>query len=160
MKPQHIRISPGQLAEKVVVVGDPARAKYLADNFLEDAKLVNTERCFHIYTGYYKGERISIAVHGIGAASAAIVFEELRMLGAKVMIRLGTAGGLIPSLDIGDAVVATGAAYIHGGTIGSYVPDACMVTAPDPILTTRLYENAKAIHGRLNSHFWPSFTID
>ncbi len=158
MKPQHIRIEPSQLAEKVVVVGDPARAKYLAEHFLDDAELVNTERCFNIYTGYYRGERISVAVHGIGAASAAIVFEELRMLGAKVMIRLGTAGGLIPQLDIGDAVVATGAAYIHGGTIGSYVPDACMVATPNPILTTKLYEKAENIHGRV--FLGPVFSSD
>ncbi len=158
VKPQHIRISPTQLSEKVVVVGDPARAKYLAEHFLEDARLVNTERCFHIYTGYYKNERVSIAVHGIGAASAAIVFEELKMLGAKIMIRLGTAGGLIPGLDIGDAVVATGAAYIQGGTIGSYVKDACMVAAPDPILTTKLYEKAKEFHGRV--FLGPVFSSD
>ena len=101
MKPQHIRIEPSQLAEKVVVVGDPARAKYLAEHFLEDAELVNTERCFNIYTGYYRGERISVAVHGIGAASAAIVFEELRMLGAKVMIRLGIRGVITAHSEFG-----------------------------------------------------------
>ncbi len=149
MKPQHIRISPDKLAEKVVVVGDPARAEYLARKFLRDAELVNKARGFHIYTGYYGDTRVSVAVHGIGAPSAAIVFEELRMLGAKVMIRLGTAGGLVPSLEIGDVVVATGAAYIHGGTIGSYVPDACMVAAPSPKLTTMLYDKAKEIHGRV-----------
>ena len=149
LKPQHIRISPDKLAEKVIVVGDPARAEYVAENFLEDAELVNRERGFNIYTGYYKGTRVSVAVHGIGAPSAAIVFEELRMLGAKVMIRLGTAGSLIPELDIGDAVVATGAAYIHGGTIGSYVPDSCMATSPDPRLTTLLYDKAKEFHGRV-----------
>lgn len=158
MKPQHLRVKPGELAEKVVVVGDPARATYLADRFLEDAKLVNKERGFLVYTGRYGGERISVAVHGIGAPSAAIVFEELYMLGARYMIRLGTAGGLIPELDIGDAVVATGAAYLHGGTIGSYVPDACMATAPDPLLTTMLYNKARDIHGRV--YLGPVFSSD
>ncbi len=158
MKPQHLRVKPGELAEKVVVVGDPARATYLAERFLEDAKLVNKERGFLVYTGHYGGERISVAVHGIGAPSAAIVFEELYMLGARYMIRLGTAGGLIPELDIGDAVVATGAAYLHGGTIGSYVPDACMTTAPDPLLTTMLYNKARDIHGRV--YLGPVFSSD
>ncbi|MET1129255.1 MAG: purine-nucleoside phosphorylase [Thermoproteota archaeon] len=124
-------------------MGDPARAEYVASSFLEDAKLVNKERGFNIYTGTYKGERISVAVHGIGAASAAIVFEELRMLGAEVIVRLGTAGGLIPELDIGDFVVASGAAYVKGGTIGSYVPDACMALSPDPFLLARLYDEAR-----------------
>jgi 5'-methylthioadenosine phosphorylase len=158
LQPQHIRISPKDLAKKVVVVGDPARAKFIAENFIEDAKLVNTTRCFHIYTGYYRNEPISIAVHGIGAPSAAIVFEELRMLGAEVMIRLGTAGGLVPYLEIGDAVVATGAAYIHGGTIGSYIPDACMVATPNPLLATKLYEKAKDVHGRV--FLGPVFSSD
>jgi 5'-methylthioadenosine phosphorylase len=158
LEPQHIRIKPSDLAEKVIVVGDPARAKFIAENLLEDARLVHEARCFHIYTGTYGGERVSVAVHGIGAGSAAIVFEELRMLGAKVMIRLGTAGGLIPELRIGDAIVATGAAYIHGGTIGSYVPDACMVAAANPILATKLYENARRIHGRV--FLGPVFSSD
>ncbi|ABM80770.1 purine-nucleoside phosphorylase [Hyperthermus butylicus] len=149
MKPQHIRVSPDRVAAKVVVVGDPARARFIAEHLLEDAELVNEERCFHLYTGFYRGERISVAVHGVGAASSAIVFEELRMLGAKVMVRLGTAGALMPELDIGDMVVATGAAYVHGGTIGSYVPDACMATAPNPLLLTKLYDYAKRIHGRV-----------
>lgn len=158
MKPQHLRVAPGKLAERVVVVGDPARAQYLAERFLKEAELVNKERGFHVYTGLYNDVKMSIAVHGIGAPSAAIVFEELRMLGAKYMIRLGTAGGLIPELEIGDAVVVTGAAYIHGGTIGSYVPDACMTTAPDPVLTTRLYENAQRYHGRV--YLGPVFSSD
>ena len=148
-RPQHIRISPEKLAKHVIVVGDPARARYIAENFLEDVELVNEERCFHVYTGYYRGARLSVAVHGVGGPSAAIVFEELRMLGAETMIRLGTAGGLIPELDIGDLVVATGAAYIHGGAIGSYVPDACMAAAADPFLAVRLYENARKHHGRV-----------
>ncbi len=158
MKPQHLRIAPGKLAEKVVVVGDPARATYLAEKFLEKPELVNKERGFLVYTGLYQGERVSVAVHGIGAPSAAIVFEELHMLGARYMIRLGTAGGLIPELDIGDAVVATGAAYIHGGTIGSYVPDACMAAAPDPLLTKQLYDNAVKHHGRV--YLGPVFSSD
>ena len=141
--PQHIRIKPENVADKAVVVGDPARAKFIADNLLEDAKLVNEERGYHVYTGYYKGRKVSVAVHGIGGPSAAIVFEELYMLGVKVMVRLGTCGGLIPELDIGDFVVATGAAYNCGGTIGAYVPESCMTTAPTPDLTLELYKNAR-----------------
>lgn len=158
MRPQHIRISPEKVAKKVVAVGDPARARFLAEHFLEDAELVNEERGFNIYTGYYRGERVSVAVHGIGGPSAAIVFEELHMLGARTIIRLGTAGGLVPRLDIGDAVVATGAAYMHGGTVGSYVPDACMAAAPNPVLTTMLYEKAREIHGRV--YLGPVFSSD
>jgi len=157
-RPQHIRIRPEDLADRVVAVGDPARARFIAERFLEDARLVNEERGFLVYTGYYRGSRVSVAVHGVGGPSAAIVFEELRMLGARVIVRLGTAGGLVPQLEIGDAVVATGAAYLHGGAVGSYVPDACMVAAPDPLLTTELYRRAAEVHGRV--YLGPVFSSD
>ncbi len=65
------------------------------------------------------------------------------MLGAKRIVRLGTAGALVKELDVGDIVIASGAAYQKGGTIGAYVPEACMATAPDPILLTRLYNRVK-----------------
>jgi len=147
LHPQHIRLKPGVLGTKALVVGDPARASYVAENLLEDGRLVHRERGFHIYTGYYGGTKVSVAVHGIGSASSAIVFEELYMLGVREIIRLGTAGALVPELDVGDAVVASGAAYLGGGTIGSYVPDACMVAVADPLLTAELFRNALKLHG-------------
>ncbi len=141
--PAHIRAKPGSVADRVVVVGDPARARFIAERFLEDVRLVNENRGYYVYTGSYKGRRVSVAVHGIGGPSAAIVFEELAMLGARVLVRLGTCGGMIPELDVGDFVVAAGAAYLCGGTIGSYVPDACMAASPSPDLTVLLAEEAE-----------------
>ena len=144
-KPVHIRAKPGDVAQYVVAVGDPARAEFIANELLRDSRLVNRERGFLVYTGYYDGLRVSVAVHGVGGPSSAIVFEELHMLGAKTIIRLGTCGGLVEWLDIGDAVVVTGASYNPGGTLGAYVPDACMTTSPNPILTTILYDEAKKV---------------
>jgi len=142
VKPIHIQAKPEDVAERVVVAGDPARVKQLAE-YLKDAKLVNENRGFLVYTGYYNGVKVSVAAHGVGGPSSAIVFEELKMLGAKVMIRLGTAGALISELDIGDFVIATGAAYPIGGcSIGMYVPDACMPASPSPDVTTLLIEEA------------------
>ncbi len=157
-KPIHIKAKPEDVAPIVVVVGDPARAEFMAKEVLEGAKLVNRERGFLIYTGTYSGERVTVAVHGVGGPSSAIVFEELRMLGAKAMVRLGTCGGLVEWLDIGDMVVATGAAYNPGGTVGAYVPDACMVAAPDPLLTVILYEKAKKYSDRV--FLGPVFSSD
>ena len=142
IKPQHIKARPEDISERVVVVGDPARAEFLAENVLERARLVNRNRGFLVYTGEYKGVPVTVAVHGVGAASSAIVFEELRAYGAKTMIRLGTAGGLIEDLDIGDFVVAAGAYYNPGGTIGQYFGDICPAASPDPILTTELLHRA------------------
>lgn len=142
-EPVHIKAKKGDIAERVVVAGDPARVKQLAE-FLDNPRLVNENRGFLVYTGEYKGVPITVATHGIGAPSAAIVFEELFMLGAKAMIRLGTCGAMIKGLKIGDFIAATGAAYPHGGvTLGMYVPDGSMAAVPDFELTKLLVEEAE-----------------
>ncbi len=158
MRPQHLTAKPGEVAERVLVVGDPARAKMVAEELLEDARVVSENRALYVYTGRYKGVPVSVAVHGIGAPSAAIVFEELRMLGAKAMLRLGTAGGLRREVDVGHAVVVTGAAYYCGGTLGVYTHGACMPTAPHPLLTVKLYEAAR--REGLRVHLGPVISND
>jgi len=156
--PFHILAKPGDVAERVIVAGDPARVKQLA-GYLDNARLVNENRGFLVYTGEYKGVPVTVATHGIGAPSATIVFEELRMLGAKLMIRLGTAGALVKGLRVGDFVVATGAAYLcNGNSIGMYTPGTCMPTAPSPDVTYNLIEAAR----RMGEKVWvgPVFSSD
>ncbi|NPA85670.1 MAG: purine-nucleoside phosphorylase [Crenarchaeota archaeon] len=143
MKPQHLTAKPGEVAERVVAVGDPARARDIAEKFLEDAKLVSENRELLVFTGKYKGVPVSVAVHGIGGPSAAIVFEELRMLGAEYIVRLGTAGSMKKEIDVKDAVVVTGAAHYCGGVLGVYAPNACLPNSPDPWITVKLYEKAR-----------------
>lgn len=156
--PVHIKAAKGDIAERVVVAGDPARVEQIA-GFLENAKIVNTNRGFLTYTGTYDGVRVTAATHGIGAPSATIAFEELVMLGAKVIVRLGTAGGLVPELHRGDAVVASGAAYLCGGnSVGMYVPSACMPASPHPAVTVRLYERAR--RAGLKTVLAPVFSSD
>ena len=146
LKPLHILARTGDIADKVIVCGDPARVEQIATTILKDSILVNRNRGFIVYTGYYDDIKVSVANHGIGGPSAAIVFEELRMLGAKVIVRLGTAGALTRELKIGDFVVATGAAYAFGGnTLGMYVPDGCMAAVPDFELTVALVESARKL---------------
>lgn len=157
-EPVHIKAKKEDIAERVIVAGDPARVKQLAE-LLEDARLVNENRGFLIYTGTYKGVPITVAAHGIGAPSAAIVFEELFMLGAKAMIRLGTCGAMVKGLKIGDFIIATGAAYPHGGaTLGMYVPDGCMVAVPDFELTRLLVEEAEKAGEKV--YLGPIFSSD
>ena len=103
MNPVHILAKKGEVAERVLIAGDPGRVKLLS-TLLEEPKLVNENRGFLVYTGKYKDVKVSIATHGIGGPSIAIVLEELAMLGGKVFIRYGTAGALVPELDKGDYV--------------------------------------------------------
>src|ERR687894_882988 len=118
MSPVHVRAEPGDFAESVLLPGDPRRARYIAENFFEGARLVNEERGMLGYTGAYKGEQVSVQATGMGCPSAAIVTEELVQLGAKNLLRVGTCGSYHPEMELGDLVVATAAAP-QDGTVSS-----------------------------------------
>ncbi|QKQ99245.1 purine-nucleoside phosphorylase [Metallosphaera tengchongensis] len=138
MNPVHILAKKGEVAENVLVVGDPGRAR-LISSFLDSPQLVNENRGFLVYTGFYKGSRISVATHGIGGPSMAIVFEELHMLGAKNFVRLGTVGALVPEVKLGEYIVPSGASYNPGGLIFQYIGDLTSSSAsPDFNLTQKL----------------------
>jgi len=139
-QPIHLKVKPGDIARNTIVVGDPARAELLS-KLLENTRVVNVNRGFLTYTGRYKDVEVTIATHGVGCPSAMIVFEELGLMGAKRFVRIGTAGGLIEDLKIGDIVVAAGAVYGIGGCgLNQYMPGACAASAPHPVLTTRIIE--------------------
>ena len=104
--PIHIRASAGEYAEAVLLPGDPLRAKYIADTYLEDVSQRNAERGLLGFTGTYKGTPVSVQGTGMGCPGATIVFEELVQLGCKRLIRVGTCGGLQASHQLGDLVVA------------------------------------------------------
>lgn len=110
-----LKIYPGQISPYVIVCGDPGRAKTIADR-LEGAEEVAYNREYRILNGRYAGTDITVASHGVGAAGAAVCFEELIKAGAKVLIRVGTAGSLTPSLTDGDLIVATAAVREDGVT--------------------------------------------
>ncbi len=137
-KPYHILARPEDIAERVLVVGDPGRADSIAKELLKEAKLVNSNRGFNTYAGYFEGTKVTVATHGIGGPSAAIVVEELAMLGAKLIIRLGTCGGLVEEIKVGDVVVAIGASHPPGGAVGMYAPGVCYPAVSDPEVTLEL----------------------
>ena len=118
MSPVHVRAEPGDFAESVLLPGDPRRARYIAENFFEDARLVTEERGMLGFTGTYKGEPVSVQTTGMGCPSASIVTEELVQLGAKNLLRVGTCGGYSRDLELGDLIVAT-AATPQDGTVSS-----------------------------------------
>ena len=110
----HVRAEPEEIAESVLLPGDPRRARYIAENFLEDARLVTEERGMLGYTGAYKGSPVSVQTTGMGCPSTAIVTEELIRLGAKNLLRVGTCGGYHPEMKLGDLVIATAATPADG----------------------------------------------
>ena len=109
--PIHLRAEPDDYAPAVLVPGDPRRATHIAQRFFDPGyRLVNEERGMLGYTGTFEGKPISVQSVGMGGASAAIYYTELaRFLGAKRIIRVGTAGGLADGLRMSDTVVAVSA---------------------------------------------------
>ncbi len=107
--PIHVRAEPGDYAEAVLLPGDPLRAKYIAETYLDSPVQRNGERGLLGYTGTYKGKPVSVQGTGMGCPGATIVFEELIQLGCKKLIRVGTCGGLQPSHALGDLIVALSA---------------------------------------------------
>jgi DeoD family purine-nucleoside phosphorylase len=107
--PIHVRAEPGDYADACLLPGDPLRAQYIAENYLDDPEQRNTERGLLGYTGEFEGRAVSVQATGMGCPSAAIVFEELVQLGVKRLVRVGTCGGLQQDLQLGDLVVAIAA---------------------------------------------------
>lgn len=110
MPTPHIEAKKGEIAKTVLMPGDPLRAKYIAENFLEGPVLVNTIRNMYCYTGTYKGKRVSIMGSGMGIPSMGIYSYELyTVYDVDRIIRIGTSGSCTPELDLFDIVIAQGA---------------------------------------------------
>ena len=107
--PIHLRAEPGDYADACLLPGDPLRAKYIAETFMQDVRQVNAERGLLGYTGTFNGKPVSVQSSGMGCPSAGIVIEELIQLGVKRILRVGTCGGLQPDLSIGDLIIALSA---------------------------------------------------
>jgi DeoD family purine-nucleoside phosphorylase len=146
--PIHLRAEPGDYAEACLLPGDPLRAKYIADTFFEDARQVNGERGLLGFTGTYRGRPVSVQASGMGCPSAAIVFEELVMLGAKRIVRIGTCGGLQPDLQLGDLIVAISAVPADGTAI-RLVGDEAHAPTADFALVHGAVHAAKELGKRL-----------
>ena len=116
----HMKFEAEDLAQHVMLVGNPQRAEQVSKLF-EGARLVNDYRYLLVFTGMYEGARLSVATTGMWAPSTAIVVEELCNLGARVLVRVGSAGGVASDVDAGDLVVATGSIR-DDGTSPQYLP--------------------------------------
>jgi len=110
MATPHINAQPDDFAETVLMPGDPLRAKYIAENFLGDAKQVCDIRNMFGYTGSYKGHRVSVMGHGMGIPSCNIYVHELIAdYGVKNIIRTGSCGAVRDDVNLMDIVIGMGA---------------------------------------------------
>ncbi len=106
----HIEAKPGDIAESILLPGDPLRAKWIAETFLEDVTCYNTIRAMYGYTGYYNGKKVSVQGTGMGVPSISIYVNELiNQYGVKNLIRVGTAGSYQEHIGIRDTVLAMAA---------------------------------------------------
>ena len=106
----HIGAQYGEIAETVIMAGDPLRAKVMADKYLENPVQFNNVRGMLGFTGTHNGKRVSVMGHGMGIPSIGIYSYELyNFYGVKTIIRVGSSGSIHPDLHVGDLVIAMGA---------------------------------------------------
>lgn len=146
MATPHNSAEKGQIAKIVLMPGDPLRAKYLAENFLENPKCFNTVRNMFGYTGTYQGKEISIMGGGMGVGSIGIYSYELfKFYDVDLIIRIGSTGSYDPDLHIYDVVIGDSAwsestyAMVQGGEVRD-------VLYPDAETNAKLKEVAKELN--------------
>jgi len=115
MATKHINAAPGDFAETVLMPGDPLRARYIADTYLENARQVTDVRNMWGFSGVYKGQALSLMAHGMGIPSASIYCTELiTEYGVKRIIRVGSCGTTHPDVKLRDIIIAMGASTDSG----------------------------------------------
>lgn len=144
MSTPHIAAEKGQIAERILLPGDPLRAKYIAENFLDGAKEYTHVRNILGYTGTYKGVPVSVQGTGMGIPSISIYVHELiHEYGCKKLFRVGTCGGMHPDVKLRDILIAQAASTdsslvrnIFGGTI-NFCPIADFTLLEKAVANTR-----------------------
>ncbi|MEP6064599.1 MAG: purine-nucleoside phosphorylase, partial [Paracoccaceae bacterium] len=117
----HIGAKVGDIAETVLMPGDPYRAKWAAETFLDDAVLVNEVRGMLGFTGLWNGHRVTIQGSGMGMPSLSIYANELiRDYNAQTLIRIGSCGGMQPQVKVRDVIIAMTASTITSPSSGIF----------------------------------------
>ncbi|EFA82603.1 uridine phosphorylase [Heterostelium album PN500] len=135
----------GKLPRSCVVVGDPNRAKLVAEKLLKNSRPVSMVREYHCYVGTWKDTELLVMSHGIGGGGASVCFEELIQAGITTIIRAGTAGSFDPRYREGSLVIATGAVRSDGVSEG-LVPLGYPAIADHEVVQA-LIDSAKQIEG-------------
>ena len=142
----HLAAKVGEIAENVLLPGDPMRAKYIAENFLENPVLYNEVRGTFGYTGTYKGKPVSVQATGMGIPSISIyVHELLTEFKCKKLIRIGTCGGMVDDLKLRDIVIAQGVTTDSSIIRNIFGPSINYSPLADFELLKTAYDKAKAL---------------
>lgn len=152
----HNEAKKGDIAKVVLMPGDPLRAKYIAENFMENVRLVNQVRGMYAYTGTYKGKEITVMGHGMGIPSVGIYVHELfKFYDVECIIRIGSCGGYVQSLNLKDVIVvnegyseSTFAEVYSGDKVHSV---AAKNSCNDVILETAKEMNLNVVQGNVHS---------
>ncbi len=150
----HNEAKIGEIAKNVLMPGDPMRAKYIAENFLEDYKLVNQVRGMYAFTGKYKGKEVTIMASGMGMPSIGIYSYELyKFYGVENIIRIGSCGGHVEKLNVLD-IVLVDKAYTEGNFAKNMTGNECHLVDSssklnDIIESTAREMNQKYVKGNM-----------
>ncbi len=143
MSTPHNEAKLGEISKTVIMPGDPLRAKYIAENFLENAKLINSVRGMFAYTGKYKGKEITVMAHGMGMPSAGIYFYELfKCYNVDTIIRIGSCGGYKEDLKLFDIVLSENV-FTESTFALSLNNDDCHIASADKSLNSVIEKSAE-----------------
>ncbi len=143
----HNRATKDQIAKVVIMPGDPLRAKYIAENFLDDYECVNDVRGMLAYTGYYKGKKITVMAHGMGIPSIGIYSYELfTFYDVDAIIRIGSCGAYLPEMELGDIIVAEKAVSLSTYAQSLGVPTDNHVLSATPALVSLVEKTAQQLN--------------
>ncbi len=146
MSTPHNEANLGDIAKIVIMPGDPLRAKYISENFLEDYKLVNSVRGMYAYTGKYKGKQLTVMAHGMGMPSVGIYTYELyKFYNVESIIRIGSCGGYMPNNKLFDIILSE-AAYSESNYALTLNNDDCHLSYSDKYLNDIISNTAKDLN--------------
>ena len=135
-----VHLETRRVPENVLIVGDPDRARYLAEELLAGSELINRKRGYFIYSGLFDGVEVGIGVHYVGGPTTAVFIEELAMIGAKKIIRVGTAGSLCENIKLGDIIIPPASGHANdGGLLRQYSPQGIPPLYHTPKMVLDLY---------------------
>ena len=139
----HNEAKKEDIADIVIMPGDPLRAKYISDNFLENSKLINSVRGMYTYTGEYKGKRITVMASGMGMPSMGIYCYELyKFYNVKSIIRIGSCGSYSPDLKLFDIILSENC-FSEGNFALTMNNDNCHIASSDTELNSIIEKTAK-----------------
>ncbi|MCI8396256.1 MAG: purine-nucleoside phosphorylase [Clostridia bacterium] len=139
----HNEAKLGEIAKKVLMAGDPLRVKYIAENYLEDYKLVNQVRGMYCYTGKYKNKEISVMAHGMGIPSMGIYSYELfHYYEVEQIIRIGSCGAIVDELNLNDIILAD-KSYTEGNYAYNFDNKECHIVKSSEEINKKIEQVAK-----------------